>query len=498
MKTNKFVALLFAGLMTLATLTGCGGNSNVDDGTGKEWESLKNNDLVQIEFWGRDEGTEEVNYRNYINTFNSEHQNIVVSVHWDTDSQSYNSALDGKGNNLPDVFMLSNAMFTSYAASGKLANIRSHVDNAVLNDLYENAYEVYYFDHSSKKVGKTDSAALYGLPKDQGPYALCYNEDLLTKAANAYNATAAEKDKIDLGRVTDPKNPMTFSDFIDLGKKLKTQLKTGTEAEYVCSGYDMESAVYSNNANFFTDDSGRTAAIDSDNFVGAISFMQNLYKEGILPSAGTSSQNAENLFKQGRAIFFYAGPWKQKTYWKEIDVDTNAKRFTWNILPVLCGDAEGSVSTAYMGGMCYAISRICKYKDAALELVKYLSADSGSQRNQYRSGQCIPNLKSLAEEYATDSKGLIGGKNPINRGVWIDCVNGTSETDKITAKYRCASYTFTDTWQTNLVTDMRTGEYGSFWEAKDGQWVDVKAALTAYKPTMQEALDNDARRLDRM
>ena len=45
---------------------------------------------------------------------------------------------------------------------------------------------------------------------------------------------------------------------------------------------------------------------------------------------------------------------------------------------------------------------------------------------------------------------------------------------------------------------MRTGEYGSFWEAKNGQWVDVKAALTAYKPTMQEALDNDARRLDRM
>ena len=194
MKTNKFVALLVAGLMTFATLTGCGGNSNVDEGTGKEWESLKNNDLVQIEFWGRDEGTEEVNYRNYNNTFNSEHQNIVVSVHWDTDSQSYNSALDGKGNNLPDVFMLSNAMFTSYAASGKLANIRSHVDDAVLNDLYENAYEVYYFDHSSKKVGKTDSAALYGLPKDQGPYALCYNEDLLIKSANAYNATAAEND----------------------------------------------------------------------------------------------------------------------------------------------------------------------------------------------------------------------------------------------------------------------------------------------------------------
>lgn len=496
MKTKKLAALLLAGLMTFATLTGCGGNSNVDDGTGEEWESLKHNDLVSIEFWGRDESTEEVNYRNYINTFNSEHSKIVVSVQWETNGEFYNSKLDGKGSNLPDVFMLSNEKFMSYAASGKLANIRSHVDDSVLNDLYENAYEVYYFDHSTKKVGKTDSAALYGLPKDQGPYALCYNEELLAKAANAYNATATEANKIDVTRVTDPTSPMTFGEFIEVGKKLKGFVG---ENNYVCSGYDLESAVYSNNANFFTDDSGRTAAIDSDNFVGAIKFMQNLYKEGILPSAGTTSQNGESIFKQGRSIFFYAGPWKQKTYWKEIDVDTNQNRFTWDILPVLCGDAEGSVSTAYMGGMCYAISRNCKYKDAALELVKYLSADSGSQRNQYRTGQCIPNLKSLAEEYSTDGKGLLGDKNPANRSVWIDCVNGTSATDKITAKYRATSYTFTNTWQTNLNTYMRNGEYGSFWEPKkDGQWVDVKDALTAYKPTMQEALDSDARKLDRM
>ena len=137
MKTKKFAALLLAGLMTFATLTGCGNDNVIDDGSGEEWESLKHNDLVSIEFWGRDEGTEKINYQNYINTFNSEHSNIIVSLNWEENGESYNSKLDGKGNNLPDVFMLSNAMFTSYAASGKLANIRSHVDDALLDDLYE-------------------------------------------------------------------------------------------------------------------------------------------------------------------------------------------------------------------------------------------------------------------------------------------------------------------------------------------------------------------------
>ena len=489
MKKFKLASLATALVLSLSAFAGCGGGGNkVDDD--KAWNSLNSGEIIQLVFAGRDVDTEKANYQAFVDEFNKTHENIVIELKWWSDGTAYNAALDGMGKNLPDVFMLNDIMFSSYAYSGKLANIRDHIDESVMDDMYESACNEYYFDHTINKIGKTDKAALYGLPKDNGPYALAINEARLKELIAAYNAkTTNDADKIDEAAVLSTTEPMTFSYFKELGKKLKTVL--GTD-EYVLSGYDIESTVYSNNTNYFTDDSGAVANIDSDNFVGAIQFIQDLYKEGILPPAGAVS-SAETLFTSGKALFYYGavGPWKTKDYWKSCSFD-------WNILPVLCGDAEGSVSTAYMGGMCYAISRNCKYKDAALELVRYLSADSGSQRNQYRSGQCIPNLKSLAEEYSTDSKGLLGDKNPANRSVWIDCVNGTSATDKITAKYRAASYTFTDTWQTNLNTYMRTGEYGSFWEAKGGQWVDVKAALTAYKPTMQEALDNDARRLDRM
>ena len=148
-----------------------------------------------------------------------------------------------------------------------------------------------------------------------------------------------------------------------------------------------------------------------------------------------------------------------------------------------------------MGGMCYAISRTCKYKDAALELVKYLSASKESQRDQYSSGQCIPNIKEVATEYVEDTLELMEDRNPVHRGVWVDCINGTSETDKVTAKYRAASYTFSDTWQTNLNKYMSDN---SFWKSNNGSWANVRDLLAAHKPTMQEALDKDARRLERM
>ena len=167
--------------------------------------------------------------------------------------------------------------------------------------------------------------------------------------------------------------------------------------------------------------------------------------------------------------------------------------------------------------MVYAISNKCKYKDAALEVVKYFSTDVSAQRTQYARGQCIPNLLSLANEYITDSQGFIAKQAkdqgasqayPSNRGVWVDIVDGAGNTkkdasgndytDKITGKYRAASYTFDSLWQTELNQFMsgQIGSFGSFWQANNGKWVDVKAALTSYKSTMQKALDDSREILD--
>ena len=508
-RSNKLrlACLSTALVLSFSAFAGCGdSNNNNNNGEGEDaWKSLENNETVQLVLAGRDVDTEKANYQAFVDDFNRTHDNIVVELKWWSSGEAYNVALNGMGKNLPDVFMLNDMMFSSYAYSGKLANIRDHIDESDMSDMYESACNEYYYDHTTNKIGKTDKAALYGLPKDNGPYALAINETRLKQAIAKYNEEKAETeaDRIDENKVLSTTQPMTFSYFMEIGKKLKSVLG---DKEYVLSGYDLESIVYSNNANYFTDDTGAVAAIDSDNFVGAMQFIQNLYKEGILPSAGTTS-STETLFTSGGSLFYYgaAGPWKTKDFWKSC-------KFDWNILPVLCGDAEGSVSTACVGSMVYAISNNCKYKDAALELVKYFSTDIAAQRTQYKRGQCIPNLKSLADEYINDSQGLIAQQAkaqancdkpyPLNRGVWIDMVDGAGSqktnaagetyTDVITGKYRAASYTFDSLWQSNLNQFMagQQGDFGSFWQAdKNGNWVNIKEALTAYKPVIQDFLD---------
>lgn len=497
MKNKKFISLTLTALMALSAMAfaSCGEKEDFTSDP-STWQSLESGQTVKLVFAGRDVDTEKINYQNFLNEFNETNEyGIVAELKW-SDTQQYNTYLEGCGKNLPDVFMLSNERFIAYANAGKLADIKDHLSAGVLDDLYENGYEVYYFNPETKTVGKSEGAALYGLPKDQGPVALCYNKDLLTEKVNAYNA-ANPTATLDINEITSTTEPMKFSKFLEVGSKLKTVM----QGKYVCSGYDLQSIVYSNNANFFTDDTATTSAITSDNFVGAIEFIQDMYQAGILPSPG-STTDGEQEFENGNAIFYYAQPFKTKDYW------TTCSAFNWDILPVLCGDAESAVSTAYVGGMCYAISANSQYKDAALKLVEFLSCDANSQRTQYKRGQCIPNLKSLSTEYATNSMSLIGSlpntnESPVNRGVWIDVIdgvggqktaNGATYTDKISGKYCAESFTYKTDWYDKLLAYMggETSDYQSVWEGEN-----VKTVLESYNDTFQQALNDMKRILNR-
>lgn len=506
MKKLNFVALALTSLLTLSVFAGCGTDPGpgqiveppkTDDST---WHSLENNDVVYITLAGRDVDTEKANYQAFVEEFNNTHDNIVVTLEWWSDSTAYNVALDGMGSNLPDVFMLQNAtgMYHRFAAAGKLANIRNYVDEELMNDLYKEAYDIYYYDHATKKPGYSETAGFYGLPKDMGPYALAVNEDLLATTVAAYNKTVSASDQIDINRIMSTTAPMDYDYFLEIGQKLSTVL---SNSNYVLAGYNMESAIYSNNADYYTrTDNGWEASITSDNFVEALTFYQNLYRYGILPAAGTES-SSDTTFTSGRGIFYYVGPWTTKDWWTSCD-------FSWNIVPVIAGTAEGAISTAYVGGMCYAISNNCLYKDAALELAKFLATDISSQRTQYKRGQCIPNLVSLAEEYSTDQYGFIASQSgktnpaPANRSVWIDVVDGSGTTktdaqgntytDVVAGRYSSVAYTINNTWLANFNNYIggSTITTTTLWKAVNGEWLDVKTVLTSYLPYLQEDLND--------
>ncbi len=493
MKVKKIAFTTLAAMMALSAFAGCKDSTDYSNDP-STWKSLESGEVITITLAGRDNDNEKSNFKTFIEEFNNASDQIVVDLQWWSSTSGYNTALDGMGKDLPDVFMLPTHKFISYANAGKLAALDEHLSEGILDDLYSGGYEVYQFDQTTKTVGKSESSSLYGLPKDQGAVALCINEDLLKAKVTAYNNTASDADKIDIDKVMSTTEPMTFTYFLEIGNKLKSVLGEG---QYICTGYDLQSIVYSNNASFFTSDV-KTSLIDSDEFVGAIQFIQDMYKQGILPDVDKNT-SGETVFTSGNSIFYYAQPYKTKDYWKSCG-------FTWNLLPVLRGDGTygdetKTVSTAYVSGMCYAISAQSKYKDAALQVVEYLATNVDSQRSQYSAGQSIPNLISLTDEYVTNKLNNLGGANPTNRSVWIDAIDGVGATktdaqgntytDKITGKFRAESYTYNETWLTYLNTYMNGQTNDSFWKKNgSGNWVDVKTALQSYKAQNQEELDS--------
>ena len=147
MKKFKLASLATALVLSLSAFAGCGGGGGggkIDDD--KAWNTLKSGETIQLVFAGRDVDTEKANYQAFVDEFNKTHENIVIELKWWSDGTAYNTALDGMGKNLPDVLMLNEIMFSSYAYSGKLANIRDHIDESVMDDIYNRFMERLYGD----------------------------------------------------------------------------------------------------------------------------------------------------------------------------------------------------------------------------------------------------------------------------------------------------------------------------------------------------------------
>ncbi|MDY0118616.1 MAG: extracellular solute-binding protein [Bacilli bacterium] len=444
---------------------------------------------VVLTFAGRSNENEQANYRTFISEFQAAHPNYTINIEWYENETAYNLALEGKLNRLPDIFMLSDDKFIPYAEGGFLADYKEFVDMDELKELvYDYGAEAYCYNPETDKYGWDESdsnCGFYAYPKDQGPYALMYNKTLFTSLMNRYNEGLAESEQL---KLPSPTKPYTYDEFITVCNKLRDA--EGSPNFYACAGYDFDSAIYSNNAHYF-DETATTQKITEDNFVEAVEFFRDLYAFDCIAPYGGTTATGENAFLNGRCVFYYAGPWKCKDYWKQIE------SFEWDLIPVCVGPAEGAKSTAYVGSMGYVISDKSPVKKEAAVLAKYLATNESSQRSQYMRGQAIPNLRSMADEFINDELGLLGEKYPANRSVWIDVIDGCGQTktdengdqyiDIVTGKYRPGKFTYSSTWRTDLSNWLAgLGSNGkNVWKSE----ITPRAALEAYAETLQAYLD---------
>ena len=276
---------------------------------------------------------------------------------------------------------------------------------------------------------------------------------------------------------------MTWEQFRTLLKAIVTDENgdgTPDDNVYGISHYEVETAVYSNNANFFNEDASEQRITDP-NFIEAIQFIadQTLEDHVMVPAALQSEMDGFSRFLNSGCIFSFMGPWDCAQFWA-FDI-----AFTSNILPIpYNGDNPDAVSTAWVGSMGYCISNKATSAEtaAAIRLAKYLCLNEDAQRKFYELGQQVPNIVSMAtDEYVNDTQGLLEGKDPADRSVWVDTINGTSDTDKIGGKVRPRYYTYSSEWYDDFLTYLD----------EQGLWTGDKTAqeiCTAYAEDFQSVL----------
>ena len=492
---KKAVAALSVGLcviLGLSVIAGCSNNRGTAD-TEPFVDDYIEGKEYNLSFFGWGDDKEQNIYRELINDFTYLYPNIHVDYSA-TAAGEYNIALTGKLKNLPDVFYLADTEFLQWADSGRLLNLidAEKKIEAELADVWDNGVNEYYYNPTTYRLGKSEGAGLYALPKDQGPYTLGYNKNLVNERISA-NRLENDEEVKSLFSGT----PVSWEVFISAMKKL---LQGTAKDVYGLPYYELEAAVYSNNTDFF-DAGAEHSNLTSNAMAGAVDFIGELAREGITPDTGLQGigEGADAKFYDKKSLMTFVGPWDFATIWTNETMEVD-------ILPVPYGPgedgeyntADDGKSTTFIGSMGYCIPTQAKERGtagAALRLAKFLCCDENAQRKFYALGQCVPNLKSMADEYINDTEEVFatdGHTEPEHRNIFIDIVNGFVDgNDKIGGKTRTLYYTYNTTWRGNLEDAInRSGIYTD---------ASVKAIsiLEGYNATFQYELDDMNKTLKR-
>lgn len=431
----------------------------------------------KITFWGWGSPAEVRVYEQLVKQYQDENPGVTVAyTHYE--SNTYMSKFQAERVK-PDVFFMPDTDFLSWVDAGIMLNLDDYVSQEELDSVWPEAMNEYYYDSQARTLGKSQGASLYGFPKDLGPIALVYNKTLLDQ-----QITRNKLNKDEVYALLDPKDPMTWDEFRNLLIGLTAdQNKNDANQIYGIPYYEMDAALYSNNANYFTDDV-TTQQINED-FVDSVAFNVCLATvDKVMPSSTLSgATDAYTRFFNNKTIFTWMGPWDNADFW-------DYKNLVYDIIPVpYNGNNPNARSITDIGSMCYGISAKTKKPEAAVKFAKWLCMGETCQKTAMELGQQVPNLIEMTNDYISAEWDV----QPANRSLFVDIMDGNTNSiglyndaseDKISGKTRTLYYTYDSTWSENFGSYI--DEQG-IWDATDRET--IKTILFNYRDSLQHDLD---------
>lgn len=295
----------------------------------------------------------------------------------------------------PDVF---------YVAPGNLDLL---VDNNQIMELTEfiEATGIFNLDEiweSGIRRYQRDGE-IYALPKDVGPFAYGYNQDL-------FEAAGVE--------IPNPDEPMDWNEYIEIAKQLTIDANGNNAAspdfdrdnivQYGADFWWPHAAVWSAGADWLNEDETEIT-MDTPEFKEALQFMYDLrHEHSVVPSHDAADATSGYVrWLEGTVAMFPIAPWDQAAFW---DLDFEYGLMPWPAHP------ETMESRTWLGSLGIAVGSNTDHPQEAFNLVAYLSVDEDAQRQMMELGLQVPNIVSLADEFV-ELEHL-----PHNKHVWIDTI----------------------------------------------------------------------------
>lgn len=447
MKTLKRMVAAIMALMLVFTLASCSGNGDPAGDGGISGEKTK---VITFAGWGS--LAEKKIFTAMIDQFEATHPGVKVNYqHVPGTQEDYLVKLVSQlaTNKMPDVFYIHSDEFYAWVDAGRLENLTPYMDASVTAaeiKIWDKSLEIFRYDTETGQVG-VETGDLYGLPKDLGPWAMVYNKTLFDARGVA---------------LPDPEKPMTWSEFVEVGKKLTSG--EGINKVFGVANYTLEAAVWSNGADYLNDDH-TTVTVDTPEFAEAMQWVCDLaLVEGISPTPEEDSASGWfSRWVNGKVGMAWMGPWDQATFWDSVS-------FEWDIMPTPVSDNTGR-GVSWLASAALCVSATSEEKQLAYELAEFLSMNRDAQTYNYEAGQAVPNIVDMAKnEY------LKMDKAPANKQVFLDIIE-----DPEKGQFKPVYYTKNTTWYSYFLS-----ESSKVWNGE----MTAAEFLKQIQPQMQERLDS--------
>lgn len=257
------------------------------------------------------------------------------------------------GGNMPDVVVMHPDEVTKYVEGNMLMDLTDMYAKSSITGVDkfpESAIGSFYID------GK-----YYGIPKDIGTMALCYNKDLFDAAGVAY-----------------PTSDWTWDDMMAAAEKITDTSKDIYGIAAPNNGQNFYwNLMWQNGGDFFNEDG--SSAMDSPEVIDALKYAVSFIEKGYSPTAADfANLTADEYFQAGKVGMVFAGSWMLPQY-----LDTEGLNFDVAELPT--GKEKGALSSS----MAFSVSASTKNPEAAVAFAEYLGSEEG-QKLQATTGVAIP------------------------------------------------------------------------------------------------------------